>query len=791
MPSALPAPGDVLWIRHQRWRVERARRDRKVVRLDVAGRDRRATFLAPFDRPAPAITARRLRRASTQEALARTTALIGRSLRDSTIASAIDARISLLPHQFEPALAIHAGARRVLVADDVGLGKTIQAGLVIAERLRRDDNSRVLVIVPASLRDQWRDELRDRFGLASSMADRDAIDQLSRDGLRGDDPWTRAGIWIASLDYLKQVHVVAALPRRPWDLVVVDEAHTACGDSDRHVVCDEIGRRSRRLLLLTATPHDGDAMRFDRLLNLGRLASIDDPLTVFRRTRADLDWQNRRRVRVHHVSLSHAETQLLRQLADYERAVLAAAGADRPDHALLLLSVLRKRALSTTASLVTSIERRLSWLRASVLDTQPEWLQPRFAFAGEDDDATDERGALSLAVGLDARDEMAQLESLLDVARAAARRESKLERLSALLARIAEPAVVFTEFRRSLEAVAARLDVVRPLAILHGGQSEHERHDELDRFVAGRATLLVATDVASLGLNLQAQARWVINLELPWNPARLEQRAGRVDRIGQRRPVHITLLVARHPAESTVLERLARRTLLARAAMGPTLLAGSLPDHVRVRDEILLGRVTEPDRTCARPDVALDRTWVRRARAVTRVLVARRRLASCWRGPTLAVSTPAWADLSKASAVSELTTDSLLIFVVPFLDRSGDVVEEQVVVIRAADLGDAAAAVAGRSCHARARRIARVRTRWAYRASALERALARHLAEPGAGREAQPGLFDRRAVISFERDRIDVAAIHQHAANRIAQYDDQALISVGKPQLAFIFRRHR
>jgi len=798
LPSLLPAPGDVLWIRHERWRVQRARRDRRVVRLDVTSRGRRATFLAPFDRPVPVVARLKLREISGREALARTAALIGRAPHEHTIASAIDADIELLPHQLEPALAIAAGARRLLVADDVGLGKTIQAGLVIAERTRRDDGSRVLVIVPAALREQWHDELRARFGLPSWMADRDAIDLLSRESLRRDDPWARPGIWIASADYLKQVHVVAALPRRPWDLVVIDEAHTACGDSDRHAICHEIGRRTRCLLLLTATPHDGDAMRFDRLMNLGRLPSIDDSLTVLRRTRADLHWQGRRRVRFHRVARRSPETRVLQLLAEYERAVIAAAGVDRREHALLLLSVLRKRALSTTAALVKSLERRIAWIGAPVEAAQPEWHQLRLGFATQDDDATDAQGALSPLshdVGLDARDESAQLQVILDAARAAAERESKLERLAALLTRTTEPAVVFTEFRDSLEAAAARLDHVRPIAILHGGQSEGERRDELDRFVSGRATLLIATDVASLGLNLQAQARWVINLELPWNPARLEQRAGRVDRIGQRRTVHVTLLIARHPAEATLLEHLARRTMLARAAMGTTILAGAMPDRIRIC-EVLLGCAPEPV-TVAVPDVTNDRSWTRRARAATRVLSARRRLASRWRARSALPTVTASADVSNAPSVRATASPRLFVFVVPIVDRAGEVAEEHIVGVRVPvptprrphdALVDATTAAAGHACLVRARRISVFRTKWANRASAVELGLCDHLTQLSAASESQPGLFDRRALVGFDRDRAEVEEIRRRAADRIARYDECGALSVGKPQLVFVLR---
>jgi hypothetical protein len=156
MHTALPSPGDLIWIRRRRWRVERAFRDRGVVRFDVADPNRRLTFLAPFDRPSPATAPRRLRRARGPHVRARIAWAVSSAYTIATCVSAVRARIELLPHQLEPLLSFDAGARRVLIADEVGLGKTVQAALAIAETMRRRAAARVLLIVPGALRDQLR-----------------------------------------------------------------------------------------------------------------------------------------------------------------------------------------------------------------------------------------------------------------------------------------------------------------------------------------------------------------------------------------------------------------------------------------------------------------------------------------------------------------------------------------------------------------------------------------------------------------------------------------------------------
>jgi hypothetical protein len=258
-------------------------------------------------------------------------------------------------------LAVLAGGRRILVADEVGLGKTIQAGLLIAELHRRDPAFRALILTPSSLRAQWIEELRDRFKVQAWLAEAEVFVRFATLGPR-ETPWDRPGVWVSSLDYVKQPHVIDGLPRRPWDLLVIDEAHGVCGDSGRHAAAADLSCWSRRLLLLTATPHNGDESKFERLLDLGSLPCDGDELIVFRRTRVGLGLSISRRVRWHAVALSTEEGRLLDVLTGFERAVLRAAGESRRSAALLLLSVFRKRALSTVAAFLLSVERRLSWL---------------------------------------------------------------------------------------------------------------------------------------------------------------------------------------------------------------------------------------------------------------------------------------------------------------------------------------------------------------------------------------------------------------------------------------------
>ena len=213
-----------------------------------------------------------------------------------------------------------------------------------------------------------------------------------------------------------------------------------------------------------------------------------------------------------------------------------------------------KRAFSSASSLAISVERRLSLLSGH----SPGPLQTGLPFDA-DEDTSDADPALSTPV-LDRLDEEQDaLRQILAAATRARSGERKIAALQRLLNRVREPAVIFTEYRDTLFTLESAILHMRRPAILHGGLTRQQRRAAIEAFNNGAADLLLATDAGSEGLNLQRRCRLVVNLELPWNPIRLEQRIGRVDRLGQPRTVHAINLFAHDTAESLVLARLVRR----------------------------------------------------------------------------------------------------------------------------------------------------------------------------------------------------------------------------------------
>jgi hypothetical protein len=267
----------------------------------------------------------------------------------------------------------------------------------------------------------------------------------------------------------------------------------------------------------------------------------------------------------------------------------ASSGGASSNDARLAMIVLRKRAASGPWPLLMSLSRRLHWLGRSD-EAEAAQLTLPLGDLAEPDCADDQSWHVMAAPGLaDGGTERRMLERLIEAARAATPHDSKCRALLRLMRRVGEPVIVFTEYRDTLEHLAAVLGQVARVAVVHGGMDLAARADSVDAFTSGGVDVLLATDAAAHGLNLQARCRLVVDLELPWNPVRLEQRVGRVDRIGQRRTVHAVRLVARNTGEEQVLARLAIRVRRAREALGDAVAATCGLSEIELAESVFGG----------------------------------------------------------------------------------------------------------------------------------------------------------------------------------------------------------
>ena len=797
-------------VRQGRWRIDdiRAYGDCQLVTLTGVAPPHtgvRRQLLAPFDTIEPIDRAPRPRlvRAATWRRACR--ALLADDTPPGGLRAVRHARLDLMPHQLEPALAILRGlGSRLLLADEVGLGKTIQAGIVIAELRARGCADRVLVLTPAGLREQWAQELAARFGIDAEVADAATLRTRRCTLPVGVNPWAIARVAIASIDYVKRPEVLPAVAAQPWDVLVVDEAHGAAGDSDRRYSVAALASEAAFVLLLTATPHSGDREAFVSLSGLGSSKTLDsdqDPLLVFRRGRSDIRAGAARRIHTLRVRPSAAERRMHAVLMRYTSAIQA-----ERDRAWLAAAVLHKRALSSAWSLAQSIKRRLDTLTRTLPDDPGEQLTLPLGDPDGELTAADEPPAWPATLGLaDPARETRLLRELLAAAELAAQRETKVDALRRILRRSREPAIVFTEYRDTLLHVQHMLG--EPSAVLHGGLTRDERRAALNEFSRQQRRILLATDAAGEGLNLHHACRVVINLELPWNPMRLEQRIGRVDRIGQPRVVHAWHLIAAGTGETQILSRLKGRIARARDDIGAPDPLGDDEERAVAR-LVVLGSddaVGRPFQDCHRgperpalqePEFVVGRSFQGRHRGpdepalqrchsdaiieARRVTVARALTRDDDDAARLLVESDGpWIVRARRSALrASLRHRMVLIWTLPFEDGCGRTVDSMCVpaavtlrrpprirdrawieaVIRRVDR-DMRLLIEASSA-GRRDAVERIAQAFGSRRLTREQAIAAHRAESTAD-IYQPGLFDRRA----ERSRLIATAV-RHLADR-------------------------
>ena len=547
-------PGAIVNLRGERWRIARVDTYERCAVLTLDGREatnanRRVRVIEPFDRPVPVASARMVRR--KRRAVLRTAlGAIANARPALGLWTAARASIDLLPYQLEPALAVLRGATRLLLADAVGLGKTIQAGLILAELRERGWAERALVLCPAGLRATWAAELQQRFYLDCVVLDQSAIAESVAALPAGINPWSSYATIVASIDFVKRPEVLGALAEVSLDVLIADEAHHLTPGTDRGSAVARLASRTPWCVFVSATPHSGDVAAFNYLTGLG---SHRDPVAMFRRTRREAGMRSARRERLMRVPATDAETTLLEAVDSYARAIWRGHGAD--DRAVQLVAItIARRAASSALALERTLTRRLSLLGIS-----PEPMQAPLPW--DDEDESDGAGSAAMLArpGLaNEREERSTIEHLLALVRSS-QAGSKIRWLLRALARIKEPAIVFTEYRDTVEAVLAALPAGIRAGSISGASPAEVRRQVVESFNRGDLDVLIATDAAGEGLNLHHRCRLVIDLELPWNPLRLEQRIGRVDRLGQQRRVHAIRLFHPRTVEERVLERLRLR----------------------------------------------------------------------------------------------------------------------------------------------------------------------------------------------------------------------------------------
>jgi superfamily II DNA or RNA helicase len=498
-----------------------------------------------------------------------------------------------LPHQLRALReALSRQPVRKLLADEVGLGKTIEAGLLMSELMLRGQANRVLVVAPKGLVPQWQSELQLRFGETFTALSAAEVSLLA--ARREDNFWLGFDRLIVSLDAVKpitsrrgwtddEVDAYNAarsvnLAAAAWDLAIVDEAHRVAGYTDqvaRHRMAVLLAESVPHLLLLTATPHVGKTDGFRRLVSLlDPLSFATEELLTPHRVRPFVVRTSKRvvidaagkplfqprsttRIRVQWPPDQANQRRLYEEVSAYAADGYNAGRRTRDNPLIFLMLLMQRLASSSTVAITRALEKRLGVLAAE--EHQRRRADPVNAEFWETEG--DEQLELLLQADLPAiTGERERVERLLELAASALAEgaDAKLERLDQLLLDVARDendpqvkVIVFTEFRATQAMITDHLcDLGHEVVILNGEQPIEERAHVQEEFAAS-ARILVSTEAGGEGLNLQT-AHLVVNYDLPWNPMRIEQRIGRVDRIGQTHPVRAFNLLLEGSVEDRV-----------------------------------------------------------------------------------------------------------------------------------------------------------------------------------------------------------------------------------------------
>ncbi|HSD18748.1 MAG TPA: SNF2-related protein [Anaeromyxobacter sp.] len=514
--------------------------------------------------------------------------------------------VDLNPHQIEAAAfalaALPTGG--AVLADEVGLGKTVEAGIVLAQ-LAAEGKARAIILVPASLRAQWREELRSKFGLDAEVVDGDSVREKERQGLRT-NPFDTGGIVISSHPFaaLRQ----ADIERVAWDVAVIDEAHRLRNAYRKDHRTGQALRKALRKapkLLLTATPLQNDLMEL-----LGLAAFIDDALlgneeafraqyvsgeltedraadlkarlapvfvrTLRRQVREYVKYTARRSI-VEDFAPTAQEQELYDRVSEYLRREDAYAIPQARRQLFVL--VYRKILASSSFALAATLDRLADTLDEKVAgvecSAQADLLLEMDGFADEVEELFDDPGATARPKGQAAlrrmNDELTELRACARLAR-----EIKVNAKGDALVRgldrcftVAkacswpEKAVVFTEFRRTQDYLARLLQSKGySVTCLSGDVSGTEKRQALVEEFRNRSQILLMTEAGAEGLNLQF-CNLVVNYDLPWNPQRVEQRIGRCHRYGQQRDVLVlNFLNRQNAADNRLYDLLSQKLAL-------------------------------------------------------------------------------------------------------------------------------------------------------------------------------------------------------------------------------------
>jgi SNF2 family DNA or RNA helicase len=466
--------------------------------------------------------------------------------------------VEAFPYQLEPAAkALHMIRPRIIIGDAVGVGKTIECGILLTELIRRGKGKRILCVVPKATLEQFQNEMWGRFSIGLHRLDSIGLQKLRQNLPSSMNPFYHFDKVIISLDTLKIESYSRLLKECNWDVVVVDEAHNVTNRTDgmagslRHKVAKTLSSRTRSLVLMSATPHDGTSLGFSSLVRLVDPTSIShdekyDAESVkscfIRRTRSQIKSQTGnqkpRKTYITEVPLTPSETSILQDLHDLKieeednKSRLKNASHKGGKHRELFKTTLLKAYLSSPAALEETLTKKLK-------SVEPKSKE----FAAYETILKKLQKSSETSSCLLALKKLLTSEKLTSESRVVVFTE-RLATLKSIVQFLLKEKLVKGTFDPTLQSQFEPTDSL--VAVADGSLRERDLQAVVKAFqnVNSGVRILVASNVAAEGLNLHTTCHRLIHFDLPWSFITLEQRNGRIDRLGQKLTPEIHYLAA-------------------------------------------------------------------------------------------------------------------------------------------------------------------------------------------------------------------------------------------------------
>jgi superfamily II DNA or RNA helicase len=507
------------------------------------------------------------------------------------LSSLSNSRTRLLPHQIESTFIVANSLKpRFILADEVGLGKTIEAGLAIKELIFRRGLKKVLVVTPSPLLVQWQQEMKNKFN------EDFAIVRRKNFLTNGPDHWRNFNKIITSIDFIKNPKYSEEILKTKWDIVVFDEAHRLRRDYSKitrsYLFAEKIARKTECLLLLTATPFRGKLEELFYLLHLvdpnilgpyhtfvndyilGGKTDLKEKISkvLLRRRKVEVGGFTKRFAKTVRIDLSPIERQFYDETTEYVRREYNLAMGTKNRAVGFVMIVFQKLLDSSVIALLSALQKR-----KFMLETKFHFMKEN-ATSVDDWDLDDTEGVEEFLTELDETEmsnfqrikrELFTLNRLIHLGKQI-KEDRKSIKLKETLAKLKKEGhkkfIIFTQFRTTQDHIQSLLESEFKISSFHGSLSMDDKEKAIQRFKEDHE-ILICTEAGGEGRNLQF-ANILFNYDLPWSPLKIEQRIGRIHRFGQKDNVYIFNFASKDTVAERILEVLTNKIKLFEESIG-------------------------------------------------------------------------------------------------------------------------------------------------------------------------------------------------------------------------------